>query len=467
MDSALGVHDHTDGMACPVCGAGTLDSAWRERAEREIEALREEATEAVAARNRTAAARRAAQDFMQPAPGALEDADRVGIDSGALQVAWAAWLSPPDDADAGALADHIESTLAPARAAAAGVRERAEAELEQREDAWRPVAQRLREWLTAARRAQTGSEQVGELEVAEGWMQRTMDDLRAERFAPLAEQSSAIWSRLRQGSSVDVTSFALAGSGNRRRLAVDVTVDGEEGAALGVMSQGELNSLALSLFLPRVTLPASPFRFVVIDDPVQSMDPAKVDGLARVLEEVATERQVIVFTHDDRLPEAVRRLGIPAAHLQVARRGMSVVEVRAVSDPVGRYFDDARALVLTPDLPEDVASRVVPVFCRNALEAACMEIVRRRWIGRGVPHREVEASLEQAQSLVEKAGLLLFDAPGRAHEVGKSVNNRFGRRAGDAFFECNRGSHEGVSIGGLRALIDDCEALAADFRSVK
>lgn len=467
LDSALGVHDHADGMACPVCGAGTLDAGWRERAEREVKALREEATEAVAARDAVAVAGRAGRDLMQPAPGALKDADRVGIETGALEAAWDAWLTPPDDADADALADHIESALGPLQVAVSDARDRAGTELERREDAWRPVAQRLREWLPAALRAHDGSRQVGDLEVAEDWMQRTMDDLRAERFAPLAERSSAIWSRLRQGSSVDVTRFGLAGSGNRRRLAVDVTIDGEDGVALGVMSQGELSSLALSLFLPRATLPASPFRFVVIDDPVQSMDPAKVDGLARVLDDVARERQVIVFTHDDRLPEAVRRLGIPAAHLQVARRGMSVVEVRAVSDPVGRYLDDARALALTSDLPEEVASRVVPVFCRNALEAACMEVVRRRRIGRGVPHREVETSLEQAQSLVDKAGLLLFDEPGRAREVGNTVNNRFGRRAGDAFFECNRGSHEGVSIGRLRALIDDCEALAADFRSVR
>jgi hypothetical protein len=59
------------------------------------------------------------------------------------------------------------------------------------------------------------------------------------------------------------------------------------------MSQGEVNALALSVFLPRARLPASPFRFLVIDDPVQAMDPAKVDGLARVLEKAAADRQVI------------------------------------------------------------------------------------------------------------------------------------------------------------------------------
>ena len=130
----------------------------------------------------------------------------------------------------------------------------------------------------------------------------------------------------------------LGGSGKARKVELHVTVDGQEGAALGVMSQGELHSLALSLFIPRATLPESPFRFILIDDPVQSMDPARVDDLARVLQAASTNRQVVVFTHDDRLPEAIRRLDIDA----------TVIEVTGSFD------------------------------CREALEAACMETVRRR-----------------------------------------------------------------------------------------
>ena len=44
------------------------------------------------------------------------------------------------------------------------------------------------------------------------------------------------------------------------------------------MSQGELHALALALFLPRATAPESPFRFIVLDDPIQAMDPSKVEG---------------------------------------------------------------------------------------------------------------------------------------------------------------------------------------------
>ena len=98
-----------------------------------------------------------------------------------------------------------------------------------------------------------------------------------------------------------------------------MSVDGEPGTALGTMSQGEINALALSVFLPRAAMPGSPFGFLVIDDPVQAMDLAKVDGLARVLAKVAADRQVIVFTHDNRLAAAVRDLCIPATILEVTR----------------------------------------------------------------------------------------------------------------------------------------------------
>jgi len=112
---------------------------------------------------------------------------------------------------------------------------------------------------------------------------------------------------------------------------------------LSRLSQGELHALGLALFLPRATSPDSPFRFLLIDDPVQSMDPAKVDGLARVLSQIARSRQVIVFTHDDRLAEAVRRLQIPATMWKVARRENSAVELKKNDDPVLCYLDDARA----------------------------------------------------------------------------------------------------------------------------
>lgn len=320
------------------------------------------------------------------------------------------------------------------------------------------MARRLAGWLTRAREAQAQAEVVKPLKAAEAWLKRTVLAIRNDRFSPIAQQTKALWAQLRQQSNVDLKAVVLGGTGTRRRVELEVTVDGVDGVALGVMSQGELHALALSLFLPRATLPASPFRFLVIDDPVQSMDPARVDGLARVLEQVASQRQVLVFTHDDRLPEAVRRLRIDASVLAVTRRAGSVVEVRIESDPVHRALDDARALARTDNLPPDIARRVVPGFCRDALEAACLEAFRRRRLERGEAHADVEAAWEAATSLTHRAALAIFNDPGRGGDVQARLN-QLAPGGLAAYRACQTGSHHGFS-GNLDALVADTGALA-------
>lgn len=105
---------------------------------------------------------------------------------------------------------------------------------------------------------------------------------------------------------MDLGAIRLEGLKTSRRVTLQAAVDGAQAEAFGVMSQGELQALALAIFIPRATSPESPFRFMVLDDPIQAMDPSKIDGFLQVLTELANERQVIVLTHDDRLPSAIR-----------------------------------------------------------------------------------------------------------------------------------------------------------------
>ena len=249
-------------------------------------------------------------------------------------------------------------------------------------------------------------------------------------------------------------------------MALDVTLDGVEGAALGVMSQGELHSLALSLFIPRATLPESPFRFIVIDDPVQSMDPARVDGLARVLEAASADRQVLVFTHDDRLPEAVRRLDVAAEIVEVTRRAASVVELRQALDPVGRYLEDALAVAATGDMPASAAARVVPGLCRLALEAACMEVVRRRRLTRGEAHAEVERSLNDAAGVTRLASLAVYDDVERGGEVAEHLQREAGGPLAEAFRECDQEGRE-LAAGPAVDLVRRASKLAAWLRGLR
>jgi hypothetical protein len=193
------------------------------------------------------------------------------------------------------------------------------------------------------------------------------------------------------------------------------------------------------------------------------MDPARVDGLARVFSEVAKTHQLVVFTHDDRLPESLRRLNLPYSLLEVVRRPGSEVEVRKAVDPILQYFRDARAVSNDDAAPVGVASRVVPAFCRSGIEAACMEAVRRRRLERGDSHSSVEDLLSAVKGTTGLAALALFDDPDAGGKVLPEINKKWGRGAGDAYVDANKGAHKGFS-GSLDSLIDECQRLAVGLQ---
>lgn len=201
--------------------------------------------------------------------------------------------------------------------------------------------------------------------------------------------------------------MVLEGTTTRRQIRIDSAIDGTEAGSLAVLSQGELHALSLSLFLPRATTAESPFRFVVLDDPVQAMDPAKVDGLVQLLSELAQTHQVIVFSHDDRLPEAARRARVSARILEVRRGGGSVVTVRSASDPVSRYLSDAEALISDKRLPDEALRRTLPGMLRFAVEAAARERFFERRLSKGEPMNVVEEVWSEQRQTRHRVSLAL------------------------------------------------------------
>ncbi len=292
LDAALGHHQaHGDGP-CPVCGSsGALTPAWRADTERHRDRLRAEAAavdEATAAAKATVTRSHALVRPI-PQPLATVSTDDPAVAAVAAE-AWRSWAAAPEPVGGTpaaqgllALANHVEGAHVPLLTAVTTLAGQAAAELASRDDQWSPLAAELASWCDATVKARDGARPVAALKAARQWLVSATAELRRERLAPLADQSRGIWADLRQESNVDLGEFRLTGTNTRRQLDLDVTIDGEPGSALGVMSQGEINALALSIFLPRATIAASPFRFLVIDDPVQAMDPAKVDGLAKVL----------------------------------------------------------------------------------------------------------------------------------------------------------------------------------------
>src|SRR5690606_38805834 len=133
-------------------------------------------------------------------------------------------------------------------------------------------------------------------------------------------------------------------------------------------------------------------------------------------------------------------------------------ETRPALTPVEGYLKDAHDLVRTNELPEHVKRRVVPGFCRSAIEAACADLVRSRRLRRGEPHVDVERLIERQKRLNALMGLALFDEEQREAEVLRSIDNRFGKPAVDAFKACNDGAH-GNFDGDLDALVADTRRL--------
>ena len=87
------------------------------------------------------------------------------------------------------------------RAALEKLRERARAELDRRENQWRPIRRQLLEWLPTARRGQDAAARMATVRAATDWLTRVEDDVRAERFRPIAERARRFWETMGKGSS--------------------------------------------------------------------------------------------------------------------------------------------------------------------------------------------------------------------------------------------------------------------------
>ncbi|GGS70718.1 ATP-binding protein [Streptomyces cinerochromogenes] len=404
LEAAIEHQRRSRGTDCPVCGAeDRLDRAWAEQARREVERLQTAAADAEAARQKVAVSVRAVHDLVQPVPVWLRG------EGSPLTAVWQEWARCRDVAHPRELADRVERAAAALDDTCRQVREEAARRLAEHDGAWQPFAVRLAAWADAAEAKEAAVDRGKHARKARTWLRPIIDELRDERLRPFARRSQEVWRQLCEHSSVTLGSVTLGGTPGRGRVVLDVSVDDMSAPAYSVMSQGELHSLALSLFLPRATHAASPFGFLVIDDPVQSMDPEKVEGLARVLDACARDRQVIVFTHDTRLQQAVAHLGIKATVLGVSRQTDSVVGVETLTDPVEQALGEARAVSLDPGLPQDVADHVLPAMCRVAVEAACLETARRRLRDeKGLGLRAVEERVECLDRTKSYAALALL-----------------------------------------------------------
>ncbi|MCP9956524.1 hypothetical protein [Streptomyces sudanensis] len=120
----------------------------------------------------------------------------------------------------------------------------------------------------------------------------------------------------------------------------------------------------------------------------------------------------------------------------------------------------------TRDLPGDVVARVLPGLCRTALEAALLELARRRLLGTGLPHAEIEQRVAKVHKLTELASLALYGEMDRVGEAMADLTRAYGQQATDHIRWCNKGSHEAVPVDDVEEIIRRTADLAKAVRSL-
>lgn len=443
--AALEVHEHEGDQDCPVCGSGHLDAAWATSTAATLEELGHELTSLKSARAELETARRELRTLIPSVPPVSSDPIHSSLDELLVEAAaaWSTFASPPSD-DLG-LADHVVSTVGTLDVLDR-VRDQAATVLAARDEHWTAAAGRVAAYADAAEEWDGLKTDADSAKAALKWLKDNEVTLKNERLQPIAKQAAQIWSALRQESNVEMAGLTLAGTATRRRVEIATAVDGAEAPAFSVMSQGELHALALALFLPRATMDESPFRFVVLDDPVQAMDPAKVDGLVEVLGSIAEDRQVVVFSHDDRLAQAVRRAAVPAKIVEVTRETGSKVAVSVTFDPAQRYLRDAFALVKDDGLPDETRRRVLPGLLRLAVEVKSRERFYGTELSKGQTHAEVEAAWNSAAKTSDRVSLAVH---GERKDLGPWLSKAGYRKF--ALGVCGPAMHAGLDGDPLEA----------------
>ena len=288
------------------------------------------------------------------------------------------------------------------------------------------------------------------------------------------------WEALRYKRPLQVDSVALSqvyfgGTGGRAiRTALNLQIDGKHDVERGVLSEGEMHSLALSVFLPTLMRPESPFKFAVIDDPGQTLDEDAIDGLIDSLEEAAESLQVVVFTHDKRLLNTAEQAGVEHTHVNLIRGAHSHVHCRVVSDPVSHHIELARAEFERFVADSDASRRRrITTQCRIAIEAACARVVQRRMIEASGRPDKIPDQISRAfggRNKTTRAWLsvAIFNDASCQNEVKKYVaeNAQWGPVVDEVVRALNRYAHSSDPQNLPEGYRDDLSRLIDDAESV-
>ncbi|GAC81296.1 AAA domain-containing protein [Gordonia malaquae] len=439
---------------CPVCET-PLSAEWQQRVAATIEDSSRAVEEHADIIDGWKAASRQVSELVADLPDVSLDGS--GLDEvDAYRAAVARLRELPEQS---AVAEHVSAEWPRVVAAHEALTVAAARRADELTDAWAPLVEEIVTWLSAEKTARENDAALDNLNDAKKWLNDHGSQLRDQRMQPIVDSARDIWSRLKQESDVDLGAIELLGTGTQRRVALTGSVDGEDTGVLSVMSQGELHALALALFIPRATVGDSPFGFLFLDDPIQAMDPAKIDGFLAVLQELAKTRQVVVFSHDDRLPTAIRRLSVDATLLEVSREPGSKISVKRAEVTADRYAADAYSLIRDEGVPAHVKNAAGPGLFRLAVESAAKQRYFHECTRAGIAYAKAEE--DWAKLIGTKACVAVSLGRDPKESLGGWQSPHSHPHRNNVMGICTVGVHEGGVLG-----LDDVRDLRKTLRDL-
>lgn len=180
-------------------------------------------------------------------------------------------------------------------------------EIERRRDHMKKLGETVAEFSERAARLSLQSEDAKTLS---GAATRAIASVTRDRFASLQPLVDDIFARLAPHPAFTTLGFEM-GVSYRTGVADPFVTDPESGVTgdpLLVFSSSQANVAALTYFLALSwAADAKALPFLLLDDPLQSMDDVNALGFADLCRHVRRRRQLVVSTHEQRLASLLER----------------------------------------------------------------------------------------------------------------------------------------------------------------
>jgi len=238
----------------------------------------------------------------------------------------------------------------------------------------------------------------------------------------LTKQIKEFYARLNPNEKIQFSEIVPT-KGKSRRIQIKATSFGKTMNPVSCFSESHMNCLCLSVYFSQRVLNNPYWGFLLLDDPIQTMDENHAKNLIRILKEIAKEKQIIVLSYDTKFCQDFTDLFYGTDYIFYEFSGYSKngPKIDLKQAPFDTYLTIARRYHDGTMEERAIAANNL----RKAIERFALDIlVRKGKMGRG---KALELKLDERLEKIETSNLMTIEEIG---EVKVIMN------------VCDAGSHE-------------------------